>query len=903
MCALLSSTRSTMFLRHHKLPIGIMQNIFGPTLKKSFSTTSIRDKEDNSSSKKTSFLTKLKNIFNKSDYMSNEVHDKIAYLQSALSQTVYLENKLFDRQINHNLESRMNNDVNRDFTNVIEQTTSNRANRANRAKRIENMFAYDLSEMTLKGNSAISMTNDFWNNEFDKLYQSMIYDNCMNDFPIANNCSKNHSNIDPRNQYHFPTRTKSLFGCGTFIRSLIYDHREASKVINFAPRSPKPPIREPNMPEKREKKDKGKEKKEKKPVVRTLNRYIKTSKHFLKINIGESTQYVSNLAMARTPTIYNSNMPIGKRYVSLGTFKLFKETATLKRTNILNKTKKTFLKSKIPSHNSVLLFDHQASRYQAVDSKASDKDKKEMEVAENAEMNVDSEISAWQTLVDKSKPPPEKKVDQELVELQLDKVSIRPEPPIPKLDIEMVKPLNSEIKPEDEFIETVNSDRKSLRSMENPRPGNTVEAQKVENRKYHTGSNDANEAEAIFEKKDKFQVILINRNFSKSHSPSSTDSESAQRSNAQNQQLSTTKAQSDQTAFARSSARESESTDEGTSNESKRSSLSTDFQSGNRKHDEETTGNFTQTFDAVDGERVISLNHSNQGDARLPTSVTISSRPKQGLKDNHLENDIMNSENSRDYSYSSMNVAAHDEYPYTCFDESYIDENKFADSKHELDKSDNQNSIEKEMVEVSASEEEKCKKIEMITNPNDDFVRIPGDPYPYSREHFKKWRLPRKKTFEDTILKTLQSKSDVKRIADNIETHSSQILGSSGVGNLEDSKTSSIQKEKQPIREMSHDSHVHDKSYHAMLTDNENENHSKKLKTNRHTIKYNDRKFYVSSLDQEIVPECLRRGINDQNSKSKYNLGKLMEQVTGNEKLMKDDVSRRKYHRWIRSGF
>ncbi|KAL2730104.1 uncharacterized protein V1477_015915, partial [Vespula maculifrons] len=890
MCALLSSTRSTMFLRHHKLPIGIMQNIFGSTLKKSFSTTSIREKEDNSSSKKTSFLTKLKNIFNKSDHISNEVHDKIAYLQSALSQTIYLENKLFDRRINHTLESRMNNDVNMDFTNVIEQTTSKRT-----AKRIENMFAYDLSEMTLKGNPAIFIMNEFWNNELDKFYQLMIYNNCMNDFPIVNNnSSKYQLNIDPRNQYHFPTRTRSLFGCGTLLRSLIHDHGEASKVISFVPRSPKPPIREPNMPEKRDKKDKGKEKKEKKPVIRTLNRYIKTSKHFLKINIGESTQYVSNLAMARTPTIYNSNMSIGKRYASLGTFKLFKETS--RRPNILNKTKESLLKSKILSRNQMLSFD---KNYQTIDGKVGDKENKETEVMENSELSIDNEISAWQTLVDKSKPPPEKKVDQELVELQLDKVSIRPEPPIPKLDVEMVKPMNSEIKIEDEFIETVSSDRKSTRPAENARSGNTSETHKVENRKYHTVSN---EDEAVLEKKDKFQVILINRNFSKSHSPSKTDSESAQRSNTQNQQLSSTKVQSDQTAFARSSARESENTDEGTSNESKRSSLSTDFQSGNRKHDEETTGNFTQTFDAVDGERVISLNHSNQGNARLPTSVTISSRPKQELNENQLENDIINSKDGRDYSYSSMNVAAHDEYPYTCFDESYIEENKYIDSKDELDKNDG--SIEKQMAEASMKEDEECKKIEMITDTNDDFIRIPGDPYPYSREHFKKWRLPRKKTFEDTILKTLQTKSDVKRITDNIESHSSQILGSSGVGNLEDSKTSSIQKEKQPIREMSHDSHVHDKSYHAMLTDNvENENRSKKLKKNRHTVKCNDRKFYVSSLDQQIVPECLRRGVNNENSKTKYNLGKLLEQVSGNEKLMKDDVSRREYHRWIRSGF
>lgn len=793
----------------------------------------------------------------------------------------------------------MNNDVERDLTNVNERKMRNRA-----AKSIENMFAYDLTGTTLKGNPTIFAMYDLWNNEFDNFYRLMKYDNCINDSIILiNNYTKNQWDIDPWNRYYFPTRTRSLLGFGTLLRSLIHgDYGEASKAISFVPRSPKPPIREPNMPEKRDKKDKGKEKKEKKPVIRTLDRYVKTSKNFLKINIGESTQYVSNLAMARTPTtIYNSNMSIGKRYVSSEMNKLSEDTtATSNLTNISNKTKNIFTKSDVPSDNSFVSFD---KNYQAADGITKDKNETP-EIIEDSELSHESEISAWKTLVEKSKPPPEKKVEQELVELQLDKVSIRPEPPIPKLDVEMVKPMSHEIRPDDDFIETITTDQKSTGTMENTRTGNASEIHKIENRKYHTVSNTG---KGFNVEKDKFRVIPINRNFSKSRSPSNTDPESAQRSNPQNQQLSITKVQSDQNAFARSSARELENTDEGTSNESKRSSLSTDFQSGNRKHDDETTiVNFTQTFDAVDGERVISLNHTNQGDARLPTSVTISSRPKQEFNDNRLDNDIMNSKDCHDYPYTSMNVAAHDEYPYTCFDESYIDENKYVDSKNELDRNDDRNdSIEKQMAEVTTTtmkEDEEGKKFEMIANTNDEFVRIPGDPYPYSREHFKKWRLPRKKTFEDTILKTLQNKSD--SMSDNIESHSSKILGSSGVGNLDDTKNNSIQKEKQPIREMSHDSHIHDKSYRAMLTDNvENEYRSKKLKKTRQPMKSNNRKFYVSSIDQQIVPECLRRGVNKRNIMDKIELGKLMELVSGNEKLIKDDVSRRGYHRWIRSGF
>lgn len=779
----------------------------------------------------------------------------------------------------------MNNDVDRDLTNVNERKTSNRTG------------------MTLKGNPTIFTMYDLWNNEFDNFYRLMKYDNSINDSIILiNNYTKNQSDIDPWNQYHFPTRTRSLFGFGTLLRSLIHgDHGEASKAISFVPRSPKPPIREPNMSEKRDKKDKGKEKKEKKPVIRTLDRYVKTSKNFLKINIGESTQYVSNLAMARTPTtIYDSNMSIGKRYVSSEMNKLSEDTkATSNITNISKKTENIFGKSDVPSENSVISFD---KNYQAADGVTNDKNEI-TEIIEDPELSHENEISAWKTLVEKSRPPPEKKVEQELVELQLDKVSIRPEPPIPKLDVEMVRPMNQEIRPDDDFIETITTDQKSTGTMENIRTGNTTETHKVENRKYHTVSNNG---EGFIAGKDIFRVITINRNFSKSRSPSNTDPESAQRSNPQNQQLSTTKVQSDQNAFARSSARELENTDEGTSNESKRSSLSTDFQSGNRKHDDETTTvNFTQTFDAVDGERVISLNHTNQGDARLPTSVTISSRPKQEINDNRLDNDIINSPDSQDYSYANMNLAAHDEYPYTCFDESYIDENKYLDSKNELNRNDDRNdSIEKQIAEVATTmkEDEENKKFEMIADTNDEFVRIPGDPYPYSREHFKKWRLPRKKTFEDTILKTLQNKSD--GMTDNVESHSSKILGSSGVGNLDDTKNNSIQKEKQPIREMSHDSHIHDKSYRAMLNDNaDNEYRSKKLKRTRHPMKSNNRKFYVSSIDQQIVPECLRRGVNSRNIMDKIQLEKLMELVSGNGKLIKDDVSRRGYHRWIRSGF
>ncbi|KAI4493636.1 hypothetical protein M0804_001812 [Polistes exclamans] len=795
-----------MLLRRHKLSTGFTQNLFGSSFEKSFSTTSIRDADDNNSNKKSGFLSKLKSIFNKSDNISHEVHDKTVNRQSILARSTYLNNK-------HSKE----------FKNAIGRKMSNS-----------------------------------WNNKLYNFYNPKEYDYYINDSLF---------NFDPSN--HFRMRTKSLICCNTFSRN-VNNHVEVKNETSFVPQISRPPIREPNMPEKQEKKDEKKKKEKKKPVVNTYDHFVNRTGHFLKINIGQSTQYVSNLAMTRNATNYSSNMPIHRRYVFSGMNNLlFKETTDLHLSSNSNKTVQNISQSEILSDNSMLSFD---KNYLKSDDKVDDLNTIKAELAkddanaiEEPDWTSDTEISAWRTLVDKSKPPPEKKVEQELVELQLDKVSIRPEPPIPKLDIEMVKPLNNEIRNVEELEDSVSSDRKLMKSTNNIRVGSMIETQKYHNRKYHTLLSN--------KKEDILAKILISKNFSISHSNSNTDSESTQRSNAQNQQVSKTKVQSDQKAFARSSARESENTDDGTSNESKRSSLSTDFQSGISKHEEKkTSANFTQTFDAVDGERVISLNHSNQGDARLPLSVTISSRPKQEESNvETLDDEMMHTKNY-----------INDDYPYTCFNESYFEETKYADSKHDLNQIDNPTAEEQETMRESnlkELEEEDEKKMEVEVHGNDGFVRIPGDPYPYSREHFNKWRLPRKKTFEDTILKTLQSDQSRKKISEDAGAQSSTIIGSSGTHNPEDSKTSSTQKEKQPNRKISHDSHVNNQLYQAtMLGDNiEDRNRTKKVKKIYQPRKLNGRKFSVSSLNHKIIPECLRRGI--------------------------DDVSRREFHRWIHFDF
>ncbi|KAK2587357.1 hypothetical protein KPH14_003074 [Odynerus spinipes] len=861
MCALTSAARSTM-LRRSKAPISFTQNFFEPTAKRSFSTTSIQDAEDRGASKKGGFLSKLKNIFNKSDDSSHEVHDTIANRQSTLAQVVYLENKFSNRRISRTVETNQKGDVNQEFTALKDPKAKETAGKAETE-------VHDISNMNLK--------EDNWNSDFERFYDLKEYTNQMNGLKISNEFTENPcNNPDPRNQYHFPTRSKSLFGCGTFQRTMNNSHVDCTNKNNLVPRSTKPPIREPNMPEKREKKDDRKEKKDKKPIIRTHEQYVKTAKRFLKINIGQNTQYVSNLAMTRSPATYSSNMSISRRTLSSRLNVLFKEISTTEALSKPTKQTESVIKSSMSHDSPILTIEgNQAVTKVSRDAmKQVDRSTEEVDILEEAALNMDAEISAWQTLVDKSKPPPEKKVEQELIELQLDKVSIRPEPPEPKLDVEMVKPLDTGSKDEEELEDSSSIDRRSTRSSESSRASNFSETTKVDSRKYHT-----------------FVKILPNRSFSNSTTPPSqpTESESAQRSNVQNQQLSKTKVQSDQNAFARSTARESENPKEGTPNESKRSSLPADFQSVNRKH-EGNAGNPTETLDGVKGARAISLNHSKQDEAQ--------SRGKQELHDLRAKDDVVHSHHYSEYPYSNMNVAVHDEYPYACLDESYSGENKYAQSQQEKEqRHEKQNLAETDAIDTAKEEEGmEMNEAELEVTVDEDYVRIPGDPYPYSREHFNKWRLPRQKSLEDTILKTLDKQENEKTMSEDVGPKTSPILGSSTLTNIEDSKNP-IQKEKQPIREMSYDSHAHEKSYHAIPSNNfEN---TTKSKNTYQTRKPNERKFYVSSLNQQIVPECLRRGVKASNERDEFSLGKLMEEFSGDGNSKKDDQK----CRWTGHGF
>lgn len=69
-------------------------------------------------------------------------------------------------------------------------------------------------------------------------------------------------NASPKRNYQSPFTRHDLL---TLTDLLSCPNR---RIVSYAPRNTKPPIREPNMPEKREKKDDKKDKKKKKPVIR-----------------------------------------------------------------------------------------------------------------------------------------------------------------------------------------------------------------------------------------------------------------------------------------------------------------------------------------------------------------------------------------------------------------------------------------------------------------------------------------------------------------------------------------------------------------------------------------------------------------------------------------------------------
>ena len=284
------------------------------------------------------------------------------------------------------------------------------------------------------------------------------------------------------------------------------------RIVSYAPRNTKPPIREPNMPEKREKKDDKKDKKKKKPVIR--------------MESGSSSGY-QNEGNAKVTNLHD-NMDVNFRWdvrvpeesdtshQSSLKENLSKDTRQMENANAAQAMRN--LQLMMSSARDTKEKKDDATKFSGEKNKPSEttdasentneaanlKDSlkkilktsptlmKETSVDEDynvpSNANFDAEINAWKDLVLKSKVPVDPcKEDIVHSERQSEMLSIRPEPPEPKLDVQAVPSSSDEAATEEDDAEHAREFKGNVAGMNVKRASNPTDFHKVDSKKFHTG--------------------------------------------------------------------------------------------------------------------------------------------------------------------------------------------------------------------------------------------------------------------------------------------------------------------------------------------------------------------------------------------------------------------------------
>ena len=272
------------------------------------------------------------------------------------------------------------------------------------------------------------------------------------------------------------------------------------RIVSYAPRNTKPPIREPNMPKK------------KKPVIR--------------MESGSSSGY-QNEGNAKVTNLHD-NMDVNFRWdvrvpeesdtshQSSLKENLSKDTRQMENANAAQAMRN--LQLMMSSARDTEEKKDDATKFSGEKNKPSEttdasentneaanlKDSlkkilktsptlmKETSVDEDynvpSNANFDAEINAWKDLVLKSKVPVDPcKEDIVHSERQSEMLSIRPEPPEPKLDVQAVPSSSDEAATEEDDAEHAREFKGNVAGMNVKRASNPTDFHKVDSKKFHTG--------------------------------------------------------------------------------------------------------------------------------------------------------------------------------------------------------------------------------------------------------------------------------------------------------------------------------------------------------------------------------------------------------------------------------
>ncbi|KAK9309993.1 hypothetical protein QLX08_000605 [Tetragonisca angustula] len=531
-------------------------------------------------------------------------------------------------------------------------------------------------------------------------------------------------NANPKRNYQSPFTRHDLL---TLTDLLSCPKR---RIVSYAPRNTKPPIREPNMPEKREKKDDKKDKKKKKPVIR--------------MESGSSSGY-QNEGNAKVTNLHD-NMDVNFRWdvrvpeesdtshQSSLKENLSKDTRQMENANAAQAMRN--LQLMMSSARDTEEKKDDATKFSGEKNKPSEttdasentneaanlKDSlkkilktsptlmKETSVDEDYNVaNFDAEINAWKDLVLKSKVPVDPcKEDIVHSERQSEMLSIRPEPPEPKLDVQAVPSSSDEAATEEDDAEHAREFKGNVAGMNVKRASNPTDFHKVDSKKFHT------EPSCLSRRKSRssdFSWILYSLDNDVNFS---TDAENSWGNSQQTVSEGTSGINREQLRNEqRNNVAKSEGVKENVANVGSSNENAVVWE--RQQSDEEVS--------------------SNQGTNEDSASASFQSDSRKYETDEYLQAQTDNYQSNFDYA----NPYEDDFYPGY---ESVSLESMAEQPSERNEKSSNE---QQQQQQISNKEMKFVKEMKQPENrgehtADDNYIKVPGDPYPYSREHFNKWR-------------------------------------------------------------------------------------------------------------------------------------------------------------------
>ncbi|KOC66294.1 hypothetical protein WH47_07363 [Habropoda laboriosa] len=544
-------------------------------------------------------------------------------------------------------------------------------------------------------------------------------------------------------------------------------------IVSFTPKNKNPPIREPNMPEKQQKKEEKKEKKKKKPVIRMedgipeicQNNMTAEDKSNLHDNLDTKFRYhwglrlpeeVANTQSVETRQMWNESINcVGdtnySRYETSSTYDM-DAVETMKNLQLsmssIKDSEKKVPKIALSSQELVESVETDSSDTKSKDAgntetlkevlKTSSSEAKEGNVADE-DYNVpnttafDAEISAWKDLVLKSKVPMDPSREEFLDpsnSRRADMLSIRPEPPEPKLDVQAVPSSNDELMKDEEEEPEVSKDLKgNLKATDVKRTSSPTDVQRTSSKKLHTGSFGSSKRSGVngfqgrLKLHDSFKILeFVDNDVSFLTSEYSTSTESGwerlEQSASKGKGVGREELQSGQQGHSTKSQDLQENRVANVENLERNEAA---------REEQDMDTDFIDNMHAIsDNETEISLNQKENQDIRENSRV--SPRVSRKLEaDDHMGGKFEEIQDNYDYSNSSYEDDFYPGYESMSLEPTTV-----------TPKTEEQQTLEKNKM-LARKAEQSTDRNEYVTEGG--YIKWPGDPYPYSREHFHKWQL------------------------------------------------------------------------------------------------------------------------------------------------------------------